>query len=743
MFICQRILIAAVLILLSQNEIPAQPASENYIFKNVAIGGGGFVTGILFHPRAKNLIYARTDVGGAYRSDDSGKHWTPITDWIQGVDFTGIESFAIDLNDTNRIYLAAGIYSRTRAAILSSDDQGRTWQTTEVPFKMGGNESGRFNGERLAVDPNESEILFFGSRHDGLWKSPDRGATWSKLENFPQINTTETPPITTRTNATRRFRFNFMPQQIGIVFVQFVGRSPGKPTPTIYAGVSTTKTNFFRSDDGGTNWSPIPNQPLGLRPNHAAFSPDGTIYLTYGREPGPNSMTDGAVWKFNPQTGVWTEITPLKSPDGNQPFGYGAIAVDAAHPDTIVTTTFAHWRPHDEIFRSTNGGASWSPLLQNAKWDYSSTPYTKNRVPHWMGSVQIDPFDSNHVLFTTGYGIWSCNNLTDADSGKSTQWKFSDDGLEETVPLSLVSPPTGAHLLSGLGDIDGFCHDDLDNPTPQGTFASVHFSNTEDLAFAGKNPSIIVRTGTGRNEIHAAISVDGGKNWSTLGSEPPDSFGGGGTIAISADGEIIVWTLRRNAPNFSADLGENWTNCAGLAPELRVIADAVNPSRFYAFDSRAGKFFASTNGAENFSETGAELPAENISGNFGFGGGATLSAAPEREGDLWLTFGTNGLYHSENGGVSFVKLENAPEAYSLGFGKAVSGKNFLALYLAGKIGSIEGLFRSVDAGATWTRINDDQHQYGWISRVTGDPRIFGRVYFATSGRGVIYGDELK
>ena len=451
-------------------------------------------------------------------------------------------------------------------------------------------------------------------------------------------------------------------------------------------------------------------------------------------------MTGGAVWKFNPPTGAWTEITPLKSPDGNQPFGYGAVAVDAANPNTIVTTTFGRWKPRDEIFRSTNGGASWTPLLQSAQWDYSSAPYTKNRVPHWMGSIQIDPFNSNHVLFTTGYGIWSCDNLTDADAGKPTQWNFCDNGLEETVPLALISPPEGAHLLSGLGDIDGFRHDDLEVSPAEGTFAGVNFGNTEDLAFAAKNPSIIVRTGTGRGEVHAAISMDGGKNWSALASDPPHSFGGGGTIAISTDGKIIVWTLRRSVPNYSTDCGTNWTNCAGLSPGLRVIADMANPSRFYAFDARAGNFFASTNGAQNFSETAATFPVEN---DFRFGGGATLSAAPGHEGDLWLVFGTNGLYHSENGGASFVKLKNVQSAYSLGFGRAASGKNFPALYLAGKIRDVEGLFRSVDAGATWTRINDDQHQYGFISHVTGDPRIFGRVYFATSGRGIIYGDEVK
>src|SRR5215472_8897307 len=175
--------------------------THQYAWRNVVIGGGGFVTGVLFHPAERNLVYARTDVGGAYRSIDAGEHWTPMTDWIQGIDFTGIESFAVDPWDANRIYLAAGIYSNTRAAILVSDDQGRTWRRTEVPFKMGGNEAGRFNGERLAVDPHQTRVLFFGSRRDGLWRSNNRGITWTKSPGFPQIDTADLSPSTLRTNA--------------------------------------------------------------------------------------------------------------------------------------------------------------------------------------------------------------------------------------------------------------------------------------------------------------------------------------------------------------------------------------------------------------------------------------------------------------------------------------------------------------------------------------------------------------
>ena len=63
-------------------------------------------------------------------------------------------------------------------------------------------------------------------------------------------------------------------------------------------------------------------------------------------------------------------------------------------------------------------------------------------------------------------------------------------------------------------------------------------------------------------------------------------------------------------------------------------------------------------------------------------------------------------------------------------------------YAAAKVAGVRGIFRSTDAGQTWVRINDDQHQWGRAgdTALTGDPRIFGRVYVGTNGRGIIYGD---
>ena len=728
-------------------ELSAPPPTQPYVWGNVVIGGGGFVTGIIFHPRQRGLMYARTDVGGVYRWDDRAQQWVPITDWIgmADVNLTGCESIALDPNDPQRVYLAAGTYTWGNAAILRSDDEGRTFQRTDVPFKMGANEAGRFNGERLAVDPHQGKILFFGSRTAGLWKSADCGVTWEKVEGFPNTN-----PERKQDNNARPWS-NFSQQPVGIVCVLFdpsSGRA-GNPTPAIYAAVSTSETNLYRSADGGVTWQAVADQPVGLRPNHLIRAPDGMFYLSYGREPGPNSMSSGAVWKFNPKEGVWTDITPAGSEKSDQPFGYGCVAVDAQRPSTLMVTTFCHWKPHDEIFRSTNGGATWIQLWQTntVEWDCSSAPYTAARTPHWMGTIVINPLNSDQVLFTTGYGIWNCSDVTKADCGQPTHWTFLDRGLEETVPLALISPREGAHLLSGVGDIDGFRHDDLNKSPLAATFSGQRYGNTEDLAYAGENPDLIVRTGTGVNHgtnriVRASISDDGGRTWKTLASEPPDSDGAG-TIAISADGRVIVWTPRRSAPYCSGDRGSNWMACGGLTSVARVVADPVNPAQFYACDARAGRLWISTNGAASFTPTVAILPvAEDFGGGFGGGGGAgvMLSPAPDRHGDLWLAFRSAGLYHSTNAGATFTKLDAVQEAYSLGFGKAAPDQKYPALFLAGKVDRLPALFRSDDGGKNWARISDDQHQYGWINHVTGDPRIFGRVYFATGGRGIIYGD---
>src|SRR4051812_29397146 len=111
---CRATLLVTLLSLLtSRASFADEPKSENYTWSNAVIHGGGFVSGIVTHPKAKGVIYARTDIGGAYRWDEANRRWIPITDWINAADwnYTGIESLAVDPSDPNKVFFAGGSYT--------------------------------------------------------------------------------------------------------------------------------------------------------------------------------------------------------------------------------------------------------------------------------------------------------------------------------------------------------------------------------------------------------------------------------------------------------------------------------------------------------------------------------------------------------------------------------------------------------------------------------------------------------
>jgi hypothetical protein len=305
-----------------------------------------------------------------------------------------------------------------------------------------------------------------------------------------------------------------------------------------------------------------------------------------------------------------------------------------------------------------------------------------------------------------------------------------------------VSPPAGCHLLSGLGDIDGMSHDDFRVSPPAGRFGTPAFKNTGRLAFAWNHPEIVVRSGnTYHNDlVTAGYSKDGGVTWKAFAGEPPGTIGaywrGEGPIAVSSDGKTVVWSPTGVAPHLTMDWGATWFPCVGGSPNLAVAADTVNPSKFYAYDTEAGTLVMSTDRARTFRATAGGLPV--VKGRFGPAPGKLLMV-PGRESELWVIAG-GVLLNSHDGGLTLRPLPNV-SASQIGFGKEAPGRSFPTLFLVGKASGIEGIFRSDDYGATWVRINDGRHGYGSIGVITGDPRIFGRVYIGTFGRGIIYGDR--
>lgn len=728
-----------------------QPAAEPYVWSIVPIVGGGFVTGIVFHPAERGLRYARTDIGGAYRWDDVRGRWAPLLDWLPYEDrnLMGVESVAVDPSDPDRLYLALGTYTGPDApngAVLRSSDRGRTFTRVDLPLKLGGNENGRGNGERMAVDPNNGRVVYLGTRHDGLWRSTDRGSAWSRVESFPDVR----EATVDRGETLRGLRGG----RGGIVAVVFDPGSgaPGNGSATIYVAASLKdRPSLFRSTDAGASWAAIPGQPTANRPTHAVLARDGTLCVSYGSDPGPSPMEDGGVWKLDTATGEWTEITPQRpEPGRGAGFGYAAVAVDPANPDALLASTFG--RPGgEELFRSTDGGATWRGLFRGpgptAELDADAAPYVMATGIHWLFDVEIDPFDPDHALFTTGYGGWETFDLTAADRGRATTWTLFTAGIEETVALDLLAPPGPAQLITGIGDYGGFRHTRLDR-RPDDMFTDPRFGNTSDVAMASLRPELLVRVGRlfgAADGPAVAYSRDGGIDWRPAHGAPV-AGAEAGTVAVSADGESWVWTPRRERPFVTHDRGRSWAAVVGLPAGTRVVADPVEPDRFYALDLFGGRLFVSGDRGASFRARPLQLPgglpeapADRQDRGDGRGGQDRLYATPGRPGALWIA-AFDGLYRAPDPAAGFHQLEGVEEIHGFGFGRPAPGRDHPALYLAGVVRGVRGIFRSDDTGSSWVRINDDDHQWGLVLQVTGDPDRYGRVYVGTHGRGVLYGD---
>ncbi|MDL4814267.1 cellulose binding domain-containing protein [Actinomadura opuntiae] len=732
----------------------AEPATGAYTWKNVRIGGGGFVPGIVFSRKEKNLVYARTDIGGAYRWDQSSKRWTPLLDWV-GADnwgYNGVISLAADPVDADRVYAAVGMYTNSwdphDGAVLRSSDRGRTWQATQLPFKLGGNMPGRGMGERLAVDPNDDKVLYLGTPEgNGLWRSTDQGVTWSKVTSFPNPGDYADDPSDPNGYGSAR------PGVVWVTFDESTGTA-GAPTKTIYAGVADKENTVYRSTDAGATWERVPGQPTGYIAHKGVLdAASHTLYIATSDTAGPYNGAKGDVWKLDTRSGAWTRISPVPSSSSDDYFGYSGLTVDRQHPGTLMVATQVSWWPDMIMWRSTDGGATWSRI-----WDWTSYPdrslrYTQDisAVPWltfganpqppepspklgWMNeSVEIDPFDSDRLMYGTGATLYGTEDLTRWDAGGKVTIRPMVDGLEETAVLDLISPPSGAPLLSGLGDVGGFRHTDL-GAVPPSIFTRPVFTSTTGLDYAEGNPDVIVRAGDFTDsdrpgDSHVAFSTDDGANW-FQGTEP-SGVNHGGTVAASADGSRFVWAPGDGGQPvvYSAGFGTSWTQSSGVPANAIVESDRVDADTFYAFSG--GRFYVSTDGGKSFSATAASgLPSS----------GVHFKAVPGKEGDVWLA-GDTGLFHSTNSGASFTKVAGVSQAVNVGFGKAAPGASYPALYLAGTDAGASGLFRSDDAGGNWVRINDDQHQYGNMGEaLTGDPRVYGRIYLGTNGRGIVYGD---
>lgn len=762
---------------------PPRSPEIRYQWSSVAMGGAGFVSGLVTHPEDPALLYARTDVGGAYRFNRENDSWIPLLDWLppENASGMGVESLALDPRDPRKVYLLTGTpYWRGGTSVLRSGDQGKTWQRVDVSehIRAHGNKWGRHSGERLAVDPNDGRILFCGSRNNGLWRSSDYGSTWSQVSGLAPgrpihrkgAKQPEHPATTNNGN--------------GICFVAFdpASGSKGNATRVIYAGLSRPRIqiyqdpddreqraaegNVYQSTDAGRTWSPLPPLPeVGLKEvtSNAFFHPvraliaNRQLIVTFQAEKG----WGGGIFRYDPASRRWADLTPVdgdKKDAHGKPLrqygGYSGIDFLPGTPGRMIASTFGVYQPQrniegkthwgERIYYTERGleedGTGWLDLFgkDRARLD-PNIPFAHGSTIHWGASVVLDRADPRHAFVTSGNGVWATPNLTDAldpDPTKRALWRMAVKNLEESVPMDVASIPDGP-LVSLIWDYAGFTNEDPAQYGSHGRFKVVGGLNVRLASVGSGNTAKVVRFNSGGA---IAWSADSGANWTALEKHQLGKAGTDGSIALSADAATILLTTANKTVHRHHDPTHQWpANGWQPVPDLQgahlPVADPLDANRFYSYKGSTGELLASSDAGKTFQ------PVASI----GHGGNWRIRHAPDRSADVWIAMHAGGLARWCNGQVTRIPLFRCS---TVGFGRGKEPGDYPAIYLWGRPlkDDPEGVYRSTDEGKTWFRINDDLHQYGDLANggfVKGCMNVFGRVYRSTAGRGVVHGTPLE
>lgn len=715
----------------------------------LAIGGGGFVSGLV---AGESNIYCRTDVGGAYRLEN-GK-WVQLMEFVSEEDrgFLSVEAMAVDPTDDRIVYLLCGCnyFSSARTAVFRSEDGGESFTEYDVTeyIRAHGNGNGRQQGERIAIDPNDTDTIYVGGRTGGLIKSTDAGKTWSMLDALDVFDTTikwpewDTLLVDTTENGN------------GIPTVLVDGNS------NLYVGVSVTgKTNVYVSKDGGKSFDALSSSlPTDKYPARLNLDSDGNMLICYQGGITFNG-TGGAAYRYNTATG---ELTDISIGD----YSIGQIACDPKNSDRLVATTCGVWNTQlwgeltqetweelspkyachgDLIFTSVDGGATWQQCtpgqakywegpLQADYLDANGCDWVFGKAIHWSGSIIINPTDTDQIFVTSGNGVFACDNIWD----ELPKIYFSAGGIEEVVALDLVSVPGGA-VYSAIGDYDGFKHTDFETSVQH----VPNIGSTSGIAYCASNSEIMMRCGERTNDAY--YSTDAGATWIAMKSS---ATGGKCAIAEISSGKYRFFRGSSSGASvhYSDDFGATWVQCEGVSngKTSHIVVDSEKPQYVYAYSN-----VASYSGETTYyylyvsSDYGKSFVQNEVEVNDCCADMRRIAQTPGTAGKLYCPLGWYGLKLTEDYGKTFTKVENVVycEAVTVGPGKDASSPG--AIYIWGWVSDNEtkGLYRSDDEGKTWLRINDDDHEYGGPGNgnfIVADMNEYGTVYMSSVGLGIIY-----
>ncbi len=506
---------------------------------------GGQVGKIAINPKTPGTLFAISQVGGVFRSTDSGGHWVRVTTGI--TDPFATFDVAIDPTNPNNVYVGdpLGLYKST--------NDGASW-------KQHPQGAGLYS---LVVDPHASNTLY-GTNGSAVETSTNGGLTWrsigSGLPSGGQIVAITIDPVKSATLYAATTMGVYKTENSGALWKSSGGGmasgvqifniriDPANDNHLYAAGRLNSSAAVYESTNGGAHWSSFPTKGLtaGIADLRIDPKTPRLLYIALGLGYGQNG-----VYVNKNRAASWTAIdTGLDAPVNS----INQLAINPKTPTRLYAAT------NYGVFTTGNSGSSWHAAnkgLANTRATVLAVDADSKTI--YAGTV------ANGLFKSTNRGV----SWTAIDKGLPT----SGSGLP--IPMSIaIDPGNSRHLFAGFEFADpgnlwqsvngGSSWTPIAALNYQGTVFSIAFDPTNAKnVFAGANAGLY-------------RSTDGGATWKLISAKPTTAGGAGVQPAAglpagkvtqiaseSLDGQLFLEALISDSDGnqkayFSDDNGKTW-----------------------------------------------------------------------------------------------------------------------------------------------------------------------------------------
>lgn len=447
---------------------------------------------------------------------------------------------------------------------------------------------------------------------------------------------------------------------------------PADPS-IVYAG---TQNGLFRSLDGGQSWVAATGVPIFVVYDIDVAKGDPTKVFAATLTGIYRSDDRGVTWRRMESTGPTSQIavshdgktfysfwesTLTRFSNGRETFttwdiglplyGYiDTLTVDPQDPLTLYASLIS-----EGVYKSVDGGARW-------------TAKNKGLAAPLYRTVVVDPSNRNTLYVATGTGIYKSTDRADTWSALSigpptTCWWIA---VSDSAPSTLVAATDRGVLRSTNGGT---------------TWTAPRLSDAKVVAVDPRNPAKVLAAAG----AHLFRSTDDGVNYTPaeagMTSQPAT------VIAVDPRNRSTVYAAGPGGLFQSTDRGLTWSVRGPISPAPSSISalavDALDPLVLYSISR--GVLSRSVNGGESW-----QL--------FATGWADAVAADPRASGTLYAILGGT-LYRKSADSAWTARRTGIPTDFGPSF-VVVDPQDSATLYL----GSTEGLFKSTNAGESWTAL---------------------------------------